>query len=322
MSRLLTFNCHEGYVHLLGKLGCPLDIIDGLPGRYTPGWDKRMRPIPDNGRLVSVATALNNQYDLAIAHNLTDLLQLRELHIPKILILHVSLEARAREEHNRVPVPHMQSQLNEYLHAISATPVAVSKMKAASWGVNCQIIRPCAALDEYYGYTGKWSKALRVANQVSTRKERFAWHIHRQMVGRLPLRLVGYNPGIEEAEPASSWHDLRTLYRQHRLYVHTAGARLDDGYNMGIVEAMATGMPVVSLEGSESPIVNGFNGFVGTNVSYLHEQIACLLKNRRLAIELGKRARETVAREFSVEQFVSNWHAVMEFACQKFARAA
>jgi hypothetical protein len=31
--RLLTFNCHETWVHRLEHLGYPMDIIDGLPGR-------------------------------------------------------------------------------------------------------------------------------------------------------------------------------------------------------------------------------------------------------------------------------------------------
>ena len=34
MSRILTFNCHEAYVHLLGKLGFELDIV----GRIDSSW--------------------------------------------------------------------------------------------------------------------------------------------------------------------------------------------------------------------------------------------------------------------------------------------
>jgi len=50
--RILTFNCHEAYVHLLGKLGHALDIIGGLPGRVSSRWDERCRPVPAGARLV------------------------------------------------------------------------------------------------------------------------------------------------------------------------------------------------------------------------------------------------------------------------------
>jgi hypothetical protein len=35
--RLLTFNCHEAWVHRLEHLGYPMDIIDGLPDSYFSG---------------------------------------------------------------------------------------------------------------------------------------------------------------------------------------------------------------------------------------------------------------------------------------------
>jgi len=35
--RLLTFNCHETWVHRLEYLGYPIDILDGLPDSYFSG---------------------------------------------------------------------------------------------------------------------------------------------------------------------------------------------------------------------------------------------------------------------------------------------
>jgi hypothetical protein len=55
--RLLVFNCHEAWVHQLGVLDCDLDIVYGLPGRYTPTWDTHIRPVPARGRLISLDEA-------------------------------------------------------------------------------------------------------------------------------------------------------------------------------------------------------------------------------------------------------------------------
>ena len=323
MGRLLTFNCHEAYVHLLGKLGLPMDVIDGLPGRYTSCWDGRMRPVPASARLVQLEEALaDGRYDVAITHNITDLLALRALALPKILVLHVDLRARVREEPGAHDVPLMQRQVREYLNGIGAVAVAVSKTKAESWGQACLVIAPGADPDEYRGYEGSRAVALRVANQVLARRERFEWDAHLGIVAGHPSVLVGHNPGIEGAAAASSWDDLRQRYREHRAYVHTAGLGLDDGYNLGVVEAMMTGMPIVSLALPESPVRDGDNGYVSDDVSYLNHRLGELLRDRGRAHELGRRARETACECFSIAAFVQGWRGAIELARDTFARAA
>ncbi|HTV25876.1 MAG TPA: hypothetical protein VMG12_44570 [Polyangiaceae bacterium] len=320
MLRLLTFNCHEAYVHLLGKLGHALDIIDGLPGRVTARWDERSRPVPKNARLLRLDEALASpRYDVAIAHNITDLLALRTLTLPKILLLHVNLEARVLEEPGAPDAAAMRRQIGEYLSAIRATPVAVSRAKAESWGQACAVIRPCADPAEYRGFEGSRPVALRVANQVMQRPARFAWPAHVAITRGQPIELVGHNPELSGVTPAGSWDELRARYREHRAYVHTAGAGLDDGYNLGVVEAMMTGMPVVSLNGSESPVVDGDSGYISDDVSYLNARLGALIADRELALELGRNARRRALELFDVGAFVANWNAALESAAATFA---
>jgi hypothetical protein len=320
MGRLLTFNCHEAYVHLLARLGLDMDIIDGLPGRYVQRWDERMRPVPERARLIGLDEALAvGHYDVAIAHNLTDLLSLRTLEVPKVLVLHVDLRARIREEPGAHDLRLMQTQLGEYLATISAVAVAVSETKARSWGQACPVIRPAADPDEYQGFEGTLAVALRVANQVAQRRERLAWSAHLAIVEGHRTLLVGHNPTIEGALPASSWGMLKELYRTHRAYVHTAGPGLDDGYNLGLVEAMMTGMPIVSLAGSESPIIDGDSGYVSSDVAYLNERLGALLADRELALRLGERAREQAQELFSLADFERRWRAALDLARDTFA---
>jgi hypothetical protein len=320
MGRLLTFNCHEAYVHLLGRLGYELDIIDGLPGRYVQRWDERMRPIPERARLIRLDEALAfARYDVAIAHNLTDLLALRTLDLPKVLVLHVDLRARVQEEPGQHDLGRMQTQLHEYLSGIGAVAVAVSETKGRSWGQACPVIRPAADPDVYQGFDGTLPVALRVANQVGQRRERLAWSAHVAIVEGHRSLLVGHNPELEGAQPASSWAMLQELYRTHRAYVHSAGVGLDDGYNLGVVEAMMTGMPIVSLAGAESPVVDGDNGYVSSDVAYLNERLGALLADRELALALGRRARDRARELFSPSEFESRWRAALDLARDTFA---
>jgi hypothetical protein len=323
MTRILTFNCHEAYVHLLGKLQHELSIIDGLPGRVTARWDERSRPLPSRARLIRLDEAFGApRHDVAIAHNLTDLLALRSLEVPKILVLHVNLEARVREEPGPHDVGVMQAQLREYLAAIGAVAVAVSETKARSWGQSCPVIRPCADPDEYRGFEGTRPVALRVANQVMQRPERFAWSAHLAITHGHAAELVGHNPELAGVLPASSWDELKARYREHRAYVHTAGLGLDDGYNLGVVEAMVTGMPIVSLAGSDSPIVNDYSGYVSDDVAYLNARLGALLADRELAMAMGARARNCAIELFSVSRFVKAWQAALDLAANAFASRA
>jgi Glycosyl transferases group 1 len=315
VGRVLTFNCHEGYVHLLGKLGFELSIVDGLPGRYTPRWDTRMRPVPERARLVSLEEAKSRaDYVAIIAHNVTDLIDVRSVDAPKILVLHVNLAARCLEEPAAPKAAAMSRQIGEYLELIGGIAVAVSEAKRESFGFDCPVIRPAVSAEEWSGYRGEEPTLLRVANQVSARHTRFGWDDHERVVGPLPFRLVGHNPDFPGVGPAADWEELRSLYRSHRAYVHTAGVGLDDGYNLSLLEAMASGMPVLSTVPSESPVVDGENGFLDRDPTRLHERAKELLADAELARRLGARARESVLDRFDVATFVRNWHRAIDLS--------
>ena len=85
--KLLVFNCHEAWVYQLGGLGYGLDIIVGLQGRYTGGWDERMRPLPPKARTMTLEAALSSgvSYHCIICHNITDLLDVKSLPGPRIV---------------------------------------------------------------------------------------------------------------------------------------------------------------------------------------------------------------------------------------------
>jgi hypothetical protein len=317
--RILTPNCHEGYVHLLGKLGYEMDVIDGLPGRHTSRWDTRMRPVPENARLITLAEASTRSgYDAVICHSVLDLMDVRAVAAPKILVLHVSLTARALEEPNAPPPREMSRQVGQYLELIGAGAVAVSEMKRASWGLPATVIPPAVDPNEWGGYRGDQPSLLRVANHVSARRARFAWDDHEAIVHDLPFQLIGHNPDLPSVRASSSWDDLREVYRAHRAYVHTAGAGLDDGYNLAVLEAMATGMPVITTARSGSPVENGVSGFVSDDLAELHRSARLLLEDEALARRMGEAARNAVLSRFSVSAFVDAWHRVIHAAKQRF----
>src|SRR5271157_603913 len=93
---LLVFACHEAWVHQLRLLERPLDIVVGLRGRPA-GWAERMRPVPPRARLVRLEEALGSRerYACILAHNRSDLLDVKSLPGPRLLVLHETLDGAA-----------------------------------------------------------------------------------------------------------------------------------------------------------------------------------------------------------------------------------
>jgi len=317
--RLLVFNCHEAWVHQLRLLDYDLDIICGLPGRYTRGWDTHMRPVPARARLICLTEALTpgERYACIIAHNPTDLLDIRNRTEPRLLLLHLSLEARLVEEHSHLSAAQAKQILHRYVELSGAHVAAVTSAKGRSWGFTENILPVAVDPDEYPPCTGETACGLRVANFILQRKAFLHWSFHERVFAGLPVRIVGHNPGMADVHPSRDWDHLKDLLRTSRFYIHTANPDLEDGYNMAMAEAMAAGMPVLGNRHPTSIVEHGVSGFLSDNPAELRGYAKLLLDDRDLALRMGRQARLVVQRRFSVEAFRSGMARAIASAQRK-----
>ncbi|MSP24235.1 MAG: glycosyltransferase family 1 protein [Myxococcales bacterium] len=320
-ERLLTFNCHEAWVHQLGALGRPLDIIDGLPGRYTSRWDERMRPVPAGARLVSVSDVLTGavEYDAIIGHNLSDLLAVRALEAPRVLVLHVTLEHRLEQaQFTRTPQELVRS-IDEYLKLAGGVAVAVSDLKARSWGLAaCSVVESAANVAEYLPWTGELEQGLRVANQIQARRKYLAWELHERAFAGVPLRIFGHNPDMPGVKPPASWAELKLQLSRHRFFVHTADPSLEDGFNMALMEALAAGLPVIGNRHPTSPVEDGVSGMLSDDPALLALYARRLLVDRPLAERMSTEARLLAERRFSPARFIAGMERAVLEARRRF----
>lgn len=315
IMRILTLNSHEAAVFLLSKLGYPMDVVDFLPGRYTRSWDKRIRPIPPNVQIITLEEAHRRKYDIAIAHSITDLLDIKNIDAPKILRINVSLTGYICQEGNRVNPDVVRQALKIYLKKTKTTVVSTSVMKAKTWGIeNCIVIPNFVDTDFFNGYTGEIPSGLRVANQLTNKSKILNIEFFVKMIEGIPFKITGHNPDLPGVKPASSIYELRELYRKYRFYVHTARYDFEDGFNNASLEAMATGMPILCNEHPTSPIIDGVNGFTSSDPYELKQKALALLNNLELAKKLGENAREYVKEYFSFVRFKAGWEKAFETA--------
>jgi hypothetical protein len=319
--RLLVFNCHEGWIAQLDGLPYDLDILVGLPGRPNAGWDVRARPIPPGARLVHLGEVNGDasDYHAIVVHNPSDLLLARRFLAPRLFVIHNTLEGRLVEEGGDVDPAAFREAFGRLLDQTGTHAIAVSPLKAASWGPYDGSLVFGIDVAAFGPHVGTLARGLRVANHVQNKRRILRWDLHERAFGDLPVTLVGQNPGRRDSSPARSFTHLRDLMRVHRFYIHTADPALEDGYNMATVEAMASGLPVLSNAHPSSPLRHGVDGFLSDDPVELGDYARQLLDDPDRARRMGDAARERAEALFGHAAFAARFMTAVDDARHRFA---
>jgi tetratricopeptide (TPR) repeat protein len=283
-------------------------------GHY--GWQTTMRPLPETLTLLEEGDAFarlrEGYFGLVVCHNMRDVLKVEEFTIPKILIFHNKISTEIALGGHQVSAEQYRSIIRERMARDRLTLVFISESKRRNCGLDGRVILPGINLAHYGGYTGEIEKVLRVGNLMKERDIMLGFSWQEEILRGIPSTLLGINTTVTESRVSESWDDLRAHYRRHRLFLNSTLHPWEDGYNLAMLEAMATGMPVISIANPSSPIVDGVNGYISQDTDYLRRRIQELLADRDTAIELGAKARETVEKQFPMGRFVERWSALFE----------
>ena len=325
--RVLTFNFHEPYLCLMAKSNWHFDV-----GTYTEGvmartWHTSFRPIPKNIHLVDEAIwrarLSAGYYDVVITHNESNALDVAAAPVPKILICHnrrTFLNTAATVERGDPKTSY--DALLEHLQKLAFQFVFISDSKKEDYGIPGEVIYPGVDPADYLEYTGETPCILRVGNVMRQRDLMFDVDFQEACCEGLINRVVGTNPLIPESKPTESFEELQQLYATHRCLLHVSREAYEDGYNLSTLEAMASGMPVVTLSNPTSPITDGVDGFSTYDSDELRGRLQDLLNDRDLAIKLGAAGRETVQHKFPMERFVTRWEEVISEAAEQSQRSS
>jgi glycosyltransferase involved in cell wall biosynthesis/tetratricopeptide (TPR) repeat protein len=319
--KILSFNWHEPYLCLMAKIGHEFLIVEPevSPGNYRR-WDVNMRPVPKNVSLISSKTAKEmlelGELDLIIAHNVKDLIEVKDYSLPKINVFHNCLTTEIQLSKNKIV-------RKEYLDKVEflfkdVHKIFISEKKRQDWGFKGDVILPGLDVSEYDGYKGDKATVLQVGNLLQERDLMMGYSASKEIVNDLPLKILGKNPQIPGSCLSQGFQDLLENFRRSRVFLNTTVEEYEDGYNLSMLEAMATGMPVVSTWNKSSPIEDGINGYVSRDPKYLNGRIEFLLKNPEEAKKLGVKARKTVQDKFPLTRFLYSWRKAVEKSVLEF----
>jgi spore maturation protein CgeB/ubiquinone/menaquinone biosynthesis C-methylase UbiE len=322
--RILTFNFHEPYLCLMAKTGFRLFVGEYRDPPLARGWYVQYRPVPKNITFLREPVwqkeAMAGQFDVIIAHNETNALNILRVPCPKLLVCHnrrTFLNTTASvDEGNAVELfDRLLQRLQEEFSFIF-----ISESKRADYGVPGKVILPGIDVEDYGGYTGAVPEVIRVGNMMRERDLMFDVDFQECVCDGIPNRVVGDNPAIPGSRPASSFGELLDTYRRMRCLLHVTREEWEDGYNLSMLEAMACGMPVVSLANRTSPLTDGKDGYLSYDAGVLRARLQELLGDLDGARAVGARGRETVARKFPMSAFVEKWREAIETAAEQSTR--
>ena len=136
------------------------------------------------------------------------------------------------------------------------------------------------------------------------------WSVYEAVSSNIPSMVIGENPNLPNSRMSNDWDDLKEQLRSFRIYLYTPQYPYEDGYNLALLEAMATGMPIASLQHITSPVRDGVEGAVASSPEELRGKVIELLNNPEEAFRLGEGARRRVEKEFSVPDFQCAWESM------------
>lgn len=181
--------------------------------------------------------------------------------------------------------------------------------------------------EEFGNYTGSVSKVITMAQNMRTpRSNSCNWNTWEAVTVGFDRNV--YGPGNEDTGCDGGrlpYEELKEQYRKNRVYFYTG--TYPASYTLNFIEAMMTGIPIVSIgktvanidpmAGIDSfevdrIIKNGVNGFISNEVDELREMVLKLLTDQNLAIKIGEAGRETAIELFGKETIKNQWKEFFE----------
>lgn len=316
---ILCFNWSEPFVHGLATLGEPIVVAD-----WMRPWNTAHRPLPVNvTRCTSESAArelvAGRHVDHVVALRAADLVWLRDA---PMMTVFAPLAPPTDEtiEGTRCPAAGARQLVEGAVASRRTLLVAPSPRIAEQWGGHGLVVPPGVDGIDYGGYTGAIPAVLTVGHLRDGQDSIDGLDLLNAALAGRYWTVIGVTRFLFHRD-GEVWDDLRAEYRRHRLFARAPGAD-DDGHDLPLREAMATGMPIITTPHAGVLVRDGVEGAVAADVDGLKRAVTRYLVDPGLAGEHGAAARRRVLERFSLEAFATGWRRVLGLADRPAAPVA
>ena len=197
------------------------------------------------------------------------------------------------------------------------TKLFISKDSQRKWhfdDTNSIVIEHGVDTEFFSGYIGG-NVVLNVVKDWKNRGEILGYDKWFEIVGDLPYKILGNNPGLSER--TKSREELLKAYQTAGVFLNTT---VYSPIPCVVLEAMSVGVPVVSTATCAIPeyIEDGVNGFISNDTEYLKEKVHWCLEHPEEAKAIGQKARQTILDKCNLDRYVKKWEEIIRSTVEEF----
>jgi len=302
--RFLTFDWQDGYAPLVTRAAGRWEVVVRGAAAREP-W-LRQAAFGTRAAIVSEQEARQRAegrgYDAIVCQNPRDLADVVDTGVRTLTLLHATADLHEA----------LGASLSELRTLLARTTcVFTSEFVRDSWQVPGAVVPPGLEPTEYGPYTGDIAAALVEAHLRRELAPLSAFDLLERAAVGLPLALAGYNPSLTGARPLHRPAERREWLRRHRLFLRVAMAPAEDAFNLPMLEAMASGTPVVTTMHPATPLLHGETGLIAAGAEDLRAHMFDLLGDPAAARRLGRAARTLIAERYPLARFVDRWQSLL-----------
>ena len=303
--KILTVPTHEGYQTLLGETGHEFYM---LQGQGIKQWDFHTRLLPKNHYLITrpfdQVYPPGLQFDLLLSQERYGGLQRfldmgQKLQVP---VLHI--------DHTMPPPGQNQHTIDELSKMRANAHIFITEFNKQAWSGHPEDIVIPHGIDTatFSGATCLNPAGVSVVNHFQQRDVFCGWTLWQQIAAKVPIKLLGENPGISQSINNPSV--LSATLGGFRFFLNTSQW---SPVPLSMLEAMAVGIPIVTTAKQEIPkiIQHGHNGFLFDTAEEAVGYCMQLISDKDLALRMGANARKTIEAQFNINKFVSSWNRII-----------
>jgi len=315
--RIFVANRHEPYIELFAATGFDFEVS---PPVEDPGlaWRTAFRPVPANVKLLPKHPDDLSGYDLVLLLSWADLRFTKSARRRMFVELNILSECVSFGGADELRRLFARGEVG----GLAGVELAfISGKKRDDWGpaaADYPIVPSGVDTDFWTPGDKRFTdhRVLRVANAFQQRRHMQGYDVSEAILdGLYPSRTIGIQFGAMPSDVPASVEALREAYRRAPVMLSCLDDQREDGYNLAVLEAMATGCPVVATPNSSRP--DGCHCV--ETVQQAREAIDALWADEEYARAEGDRGRQWVIDSgFTMSRCAVGWREVFTKGTRPF----
>ncbi|MFK7872484.1 MAG: hypothetical protein AB8C84_04840 [Oligoflexales bacterium] len=316
--RCFTVQRHEPYLITLAQAFEDIHILTHFKGQQLP-WQTPLTQCPQSITLCQNEEAALQQlndgfFDLIIIHTVQDLIAFRSYSTAKIMILHIALYTHSPLWFLRSFIKKSCVQL--FIKNKKHKVIATTKWKSVTWGLSHVETICTPPLPTLSTHSDTPIKAVTVGNHLNTRKE-VDFSIFEQLHLSHGVEIIGCNPGVQHAHTPNGRKAYTEKLRDYQIFIFILKHPWEDAYNLAMLEAMQSGMAILTFDHPHNFIEDGLNGYICKDIDDMKKKLSFLTKNPNLVHKMGKESQHIIKNHFNINLFKKSWERVSSSLLEK-----